>query len=266
MILRPLQLEELKEFFDEKAIEILKFQLEKSIIAQPESKVNGKVKLLQVTKEYLEQWCVQAIENVEPKGAGNYPIDILSIGNWGADIKALACPLNKKGELILGESGETSLGQNFKNVGKTLDNLFINKEYEEIKNKWIEVLNEKYDKVRNGLKIQKFYLFFFLRAKTKFYLCGAYIETNNFNKLIVDTLRTTEDSVFLKNFINEELGSTKIYKAKKRLELRLRAKNWVDRGLCIELPVPNYLKAINLREVNLDSYREEIFKIWGLNK
>ena len=35
MILRPLQLEELKEFFDEKAIEILKFQLEKSIIAQP---------------------------------------------------------------------------------------------------------------------------------------------------------------------------------------------------------------------------------------
>ena len=259
MVLRPLKIKELRKFFDDKAIEILKFQLEKSIIAQPERKEKEKEKVLQITKEYLEQWCVQAIEGVKPKGAGNYPIDILSIENWGADIKALACPLDKDGKLNLGDSGEASLGQNFNTAGKFLDNLFIKKKYEEIKDKWIEVLNNKYDKVKKELDIQDFYFFFFLRAKTKFYLCGAYIETNNFNKLIVNNYRTTEDSVFLKNFIDDYLGNTKIYKAKKRLELRLTPKNWIDRGLCIELPIPNYLPAVNLREKNLDLYKKEIF-------
>ncbi|MGL5901512.1 MAG: hypothetical protein ACRCZO_02410, partial [Cetobacterium sp.] len=72
-VLKPMIKEDLEKIFDKIAIGILEFQLEKSIIAQPEVKRYQDNQRLQITKEYLEQWCVQAID-AEPVGAGSYPV------------------------------------------------------------------------------------------------------------------------------------------------------------------------------------------------
>lgn len=257
-VIKPLILNELKAIFDEKSIEILEFQLEKSIIAQPEIKENQKHTNLQITKEYLEQWCVQALDNVEPVGAGSYPIDILG-KNWGADIKALACKLDKNGNLSISESGEASLAQKFTDTGENLDELFKAGKLKQIADGWLEIVKRKNKKVMEAKNIDKIYYFFFLRGNNEFYLCGAKLDINNIKNVIVNEEQSTVQSVYLKNFINDRYGTTKIYKAKKRLELRLRPKNWVTDGLCIKLPIPKQLTPVDLRKVNLNEYRKSLF-------
>lgn len=266
MVLRPLQLEELREFFDDKAIEILKFQLEKSIMAQPERKENisteeEQEENLQIANTYLEKWCVQALENVDPVGAGSYPVDLLKKREWGADIKGVSYKITKAKKVSNVESGEASLGQKFIEAGDNLDELFKNKEFKQIIEAWQNILKEKYDKVIQDKEIDKIYYFIFLKGVVGYYLCGIEVIIDNLKNLCEDSenKRNSDKSIFLKNFIDDKYGSTKIYKSKKRLELRLRPKTWIDDGLCIELPIPNYLPAVNLREKDLDLYRKEIF-------
>ena len=259
-VIIPLSLDELREFFDEKAIEVLEFQLEKSVVAQPEIKDYQESVSPQITKEYLEQWCVQAIENVKPIGAGSYPIDIIRENSWGADIKALACKFDTRGNLSNSESGEASLAQKFTDTGENLDELFKNREFDKIAQGWLEIVKRKNIKVMTEKKIEKIYYFFFLRGNKEFYLCGTQINLDDLEKVIVNEEQSTNQSVYLKNYIDDRYGTTKIYKAKKRLELRLRAKNWVDDGLCIILPIPNQLNSVDLRKINLKEYRNSLFK------
>ena len=44
------------------------------------------------------------------------------------------------------------------------------------------------------------------------------------------------ESIFINGFIDSTLGNAKIYKAKKRLELRLKPLAWFEQGLCIVIP------------------------------
>lgn len=255
-MLKPLTRDELEKIFDEKAIEIIEFQLKKSVFAQPETIEGQERYRLQITKEYLEQWCVQAL-GAKPVGAGSYPVDIIK-DDWGADVKSMTCSLDKNGNLDSGDSGETSLAQKFQDTGTNLDELFKDKKYDEIKNGWIEIIREKNKTVIREKKLKEIYYFFFLRGNEKYYLCGTKLFIDNLNYVKVDSLRTTNTSVFLTNYINENYGYTKIYKAKKRLELRLKAKQWVQDGLCIEIDIPKIDNAINLRESNIKEYLRKI--------
>lgn len=264
MVLKPMPLEELKSFFDEKAVEILQFQLNKNILSQPEAIVGQEQIGMQIPKEYLEQWCVQAIGAV-PIGAGSYPVDILK-DNWGADIKSLACSLNKTNQLDNGDTGETSLAQKFKNAGKNLDSLFLEKKYDEIKNQWVEIVRMKNQDVISNKNLENIYYFIFLRGFKEYYLCGLKVDISRLDNIEVDLSRTTDSSVFLNNYIDKRYGYTKIYKAKKRLELRLKAKKWVEDDLCIILPISNLLEPVNLREKKLDEYFKGVLKKYKLIK
>jgi len=151
-VLEPLSLKELNNIFDEKAISILDYLMTKYVYAQPEVQVSQKHQGIQIPKEHLEQWCVQAL-GASPVGAGNYPIDIKK-NDWGADIKSLACQLTNN-IVNNSKSGEASLAQNFKGAGKILDKLFANKEYEIIKDEWLDIVFQKNANVikKEGIKI-----------------------------------------------------------------------------------------------------------------
>lgn len=102
-----------------------------------------------------------------------------------------------------------------------------------------------------------------MRGEQEFYLCGVEVDIDELENVEVEWDQSTKSSVFLKNYIGDDYGSTKIYKAKKRLELRLRPKQWVDDGLCIELDIPKPLKPVDLRKINnLDDYKMELFRGW----
>lgn len=258
-VLQPLSKEKMEEIFDKKAQEIISYFIRKSVDAQPELKKNqDKEFKLQVPKEYFEQWCVQAID-AKAVGAGSYAIDILLKNNnynFGADIKSLSINYTNSGK-IARDSGEASLSQKFKETGVNLDNLFKTKDYEEIKKGWLEIVKNKNIEVQKNENIDNIYYFVFLQGKDKFYLCGLEVFIDNLEKVQVDKDRTTDNSVFLNSYIDSNYGNIKIYKAKKRLELRLHPDRWIEENLCLEFDIPSSKNKVNLREKNL-SLKEEI--------
>ena len=78
-------------------------------------------------------------------------------------------------------------------------------------------------------KISDFYYIAFISTKDSVYLTALKMNIDNFNKLIVDDDKKIDKSIFIKNFINPSYGNVKLYKSKKRLELRFK-KNILDKS------------------------------------
>lgn len=269
IVIKPLKQSELANFLDDKAKDIIKYFIVKSLFSQPETKTDQRDLPIQIPKEHIEQWFTQALD-VKPVGAGSYPVDIYNDReHWGADIKMLNIKVDGLGNVRNSESGEASLGQNFADAGINLDVLFSSKSYEEIKNKWVKLYQNKYGHLKKDYPfIKKIFYFFILRpgvqkAGASFYFAGAVLNLKNLKSIGVDMTRTTRNSVFLNNFISSDYGNTKIYKAKKRLELRIRPKKWVDNNKVIRITTSFNPSKVNLREknVNEEYLQEQIKKI-----
>lgn len=260
-VIKPLEKEELLTFLDRKSQQVLKYFITKALFSQPEILPQQQAPPIQVPKEHIEQWFTQALK-VKPIGAGSYPIDIYNVENkWGADIKMLSVTTDEKGTITNQQSGEASLGQNFSDAGVDLDNLFKNKKHDQIKDKWVRLYKNKFESIKRSYPIEKVYYFFILRSASNFYLVGAKINVNFLDKVEVDKTRTTKNSVFLNGFIDSEYGNSKIYKAKKRLELRLLPRKWIDSGhsvifrtnfKAIESDLREVIDDPNLLQSNLD--------------
>ena len=237
-ILRPLPKEELNNFFSEHSLKVIQYFMNTSLFAQPEVYVDKASLPIQIPKEHLEQWFVQALQ-VEAVGAGSYPIDILKPNVWGADVKMLSCKLLKDGSLGGSQSGETSLAQKFKLSGTNLDEAFKKKEFQSIINGWVDILYQKLNEVKNAKEIDKLYYFFLLRGSfSESYLCAFEVNTHLINNDILTLQENSRasESIYLNGLISEKYGTGKIYKAKKRLELRLKPKNLLDDGFLITIP------------------------------
>ena len=266
-VINPLGREYLVDFLDDKAIEIIKYFIIKSLFSQPESKMGQNSLPIQIPKEHIEQWFTQALD-VKPVGAGSYPVDIYNEReHWGADIKMLNIKVDKDGIVKNGDSGEASLGQKFIDVGTSLDELFRTKNYNEIRNKWVLLYKEKYKSLKKDYPlIKKIFYLFILRpgiqtGGTDFYFTGAIIDLEKLDSVIVNNDRSTANSVFLDNFISDYYGNTKIYKAKKRLELRLCPKNWINNDKALRIKTSFIPSNVDLREKEIGmEYLEEQMK------
>ena len=236
-IIEFLSKKEIFEILDDKAIDIINYYLRLNSLSHPETRLDQDDDHIQfqVTKEYMEQWIVQAIGGT-PMGAGSYPIDVKT-KSFLADIKSMSIKVDKNGDMNNSESGETSLGQKFSEPN--LDDMFVNNEFENIKNLWVKILSEKYNKSIEDTKIDKIIYIFFMRAKDTYYIFIARLNYDLITKenISVNLSRTTNSSVFLSSFIDNSLGSAKIYKAKKRLELRLKPKKIVENGDFLKLNI-----------------------------
>ena len=210
MVLRPLKQDELKEIFDETAQKIINYYLDRAVKFQPELMEGQKELPIQVPKEHAEQWLAQAL-GAQSVGAGSYPVDVYLPGKFGADIKVLSWGKGKK------ISGETSLAQKFEEAGADLDTLFKNQQHDEILLGWKKILTNKLRTFVNDMNVNDIYYFFFLRADTKFYLCGCKVDYEEIRNVKVNKNRTTDKNVFVDDFIDKEYGNIKIYKAKKRM-------------------------------------------------
>lgn len=235
-VLTPLSINELRTFFDDKALKVLIYFLKKSIISQPEKLPSQKDDLpIQIPKEHVEQWIVQAL-GAQPIGAGSYPVDVIT-SDWGADVKMLSCKIDKNGNIRNRPSGETSLAQKFGDEnfgdGNTLDDLFSQGKYEFIWNMWKEILLKKYKKVKDDHNIHDIYYFIVLRAGNIFHLCGLKLNLTNLDSTTINKTNSTNNNIRIDGFIEDAFGYITIYKAKKRLELRLRPKKWVDNKMVL---------------------------------
>ncbi|RUM68131.1 MAG: hypothetical protein DSZ07_07405 [Sulfurovum sp.] len=238
-ILRPLAKEELDNFFSKHSLKVIQYFMNTSLFAQPEVYTDKTSLPIQIPKEHLEQWFVQALQ-VEAVGAGSYPIDILKANEWGADVKMLSCKVDKNDTLTNGDSGETSLAQKFIGTGISLDDMFKQEQYQEIIEGWSSIWKEKLVNVKTDKNIDNVYFFFFLRgSKKESYICAFEVDIDNINIATItqrDENSEIKQSVFLNGVIDARYGNSKIYKAKKRLELRLKPKNLLDDGFLITIP------------------------------
>ena len=227
MVITPLDKDRLKNFFSRDAQNLLKYFLFKAIFSQPELVKNQSKIPIQVPKEHIEQWLVQCL-GADPVGSGSYPVDIVNPDKkYGADAKMLSWN-GKKASL----SGETSLAQKFKDAGNDLDDAFRNKKFSGVVADWSRLLKNKLLIVKNDFKnIEEIYYFFVLRQENIFHVCGMEVDINKIDCIGVD--RTSSASIWIKNFIDSKYGESKIYKAKKRMELRLYPYNWIEDDLVI---------------------------------
>lgn len=262
MMLKPLSDEELQIIFDNTALEVLRFCMKKTLMAQPERVVGQSQLPIQVPKEHIEQWVVQAIGAI-PIGAGSYPIDVIKGTEFGADIKMLSCKVNASGELSNAVSGETSLAQKFTNAGVDLDTAFANKEYVKITKDWCDILKNKLGRIKKEQGLETVYYIFILRAATKFYLCATKVNLDMIDKITANIARSTSTSTYVNNLIDDKFGEAKIYKSKKRLELRLKPKYWVDNNYAIEFDFSEYMPTmVDLRElVKSEGIREHLERL-----
>lgn len=249
-VLTPMPKSELLKILDSKAQEVIRYFIKKSLFSQPEPLPEQLARAVQVPKEHIEQWFVQALD-VMPIGAGSYPVDIYNEEEgWAADIKMLNAEVDGIGRLTNKISGEASLGQKFQGAGVDLDMLFKDKQYETIKDSWLSIFRLKISQVEQDLPtIKKIIYLFVLRAGSNFYLIGCEVDVSQLRNVSVG--KTTDMSVYLKNFIENRYGNAKIYKSKKRLELRLSSKTWVDDGLAI-------LFKTNFKHNHIRLYDEEL--------
>lgn len=257
MVLVPLNRQELEKIFDKNAKKVITYFLEKTIMLQPELMPGQDILPIQIPKEHIEQWFVQAL-NAQSVGAGSYPVDILIPNVFGADVKMLSCKIDKDGNLKPRElSGETSLAQKFQNTGANLDILFSEARYGEILDGWKEILSNKLYGVMHEQKIDNIYYFFFLRAGSKFYVCGCRVQPEEISKSIVNYEKSNSNNVWVDNFINSEFGKITIYKAKKRMELRLYPYKWRISDCVIEFDTKQKVNGVNLRKLSENGQLED---------
>ncbi len=135
----------------------------------------------------------------------------------------LSCKVDKNDNLTNGDSGETSLAQKFKGTGVSLDDMFKQEQYQEIIEGWSSIWKDKLVNVKIDKNIDNIYFFFFLRgSKKESYICAFEVDVDNINSQNItqrDRNSEIKQSVFLNGVIDAKYGNSKIYKAKKRLEL-----------------------------------------------
>lgn len=206
---------------DDIDIEILKSYVEKDIKANLEY-FSDKNCNLNVNKEKAEWMIHKSCANSKIIGNGNKPTDIQK-EDYGMDIAVLC---------INGQySNEKSLIQNFKTIGKDLDTQFTEEKYNDALKLFMYEYKEKHDKLKEYGIGKNYYLVFLCNKSNIYLIC---LDTNMDMCNNVKIKKITETSIMIDNFIDEKVGTVKLYKSKKRLELRI-CKEVLDNINCVKL-------------------------------
>ncbi|MBU1164568.1 hypothetical protein KKA15_03330 [Patescibacteria group bacterium] len=254
-VLEFLSKQEIKEIFDNKSIKTIEYLLKKVLFSQPELLPGQKEDNIQIPKEFLEQWVAQGL-GWERVGSGSYPIDVYSKEKkFGADVKFMSAAVDSEDNFKKGVTGESSLGQKFVDAGTDLDQDFASKEYDKILNGWKKILSEKMQKPIKDYDLKQVYYFIFLRGGNSIHLAVAKVFPSKIKNLAVKS--ATGKSVFVDGFIDASYGNVKIYKSKKRMELRCLPKKMKEDQLLISWDFKASLddKGVNLRKIIVDELK-----------
>lgn len=263
MVLEALDKKEINEIFDINSKKILNFLLQKTIISYPEFLPSQKETSLYLEKKQCEQWIVQCL-GLNPVGEGNYPIDGTRDKN-GYDVSSLSLGQTPKTKKMNSQTGEKSLGQkfedeNFGELDDTLDQLFLNKEGTKIVDAWKTILKKKWINTIKEKNLDTLFLvnLVIYKIEAKFYVFLLKINHEKLERIEKGEFSKKGSSIDVKNIIDTKYGNVKIYKAKKRLELRLKPKEFLKEGKYLCFDLENNTSSKNLRDIfNNDKQLQE---------
>ena len=251
MVLEEVKIDELNEIFDESSKKVFDFLLQRTVISYPEFLPGQNNNALYLEKKQCEQWIVQSL-GLKPVGEGSYPIDGIDDKN-GYDVSSLALGQTPKTKKMNSQTGEKSLGQKFddENFGEddeNLDGLFKSKDYVKIISAWKKILKKKWSETIKDQKLENLYLINLISYKPEDKMFIVLLKINYEKLDNISEGRRTDKSVWVKNFIDPKIGDAKIYKSKKRLELRLKPAEFLKNKSYLEFKLENKIKSLNLRE------------------
>ena len=170
-------------------------------------------------EDKFSEWFIEKVTGGEQIGKGNFPMDVLTSHNDGIDA---FCVIMKDTE-----SNEKSLIQKFIKSGKDLDNLFKEKKFGEAVQMFKNDYKDKLDGAILKKAFRNIYYLGFICTIDEILLVNFKINIDNIQHVGVKNVIKAKagcdpSSIMLKNFISSQYGNVKLYKAKKRIELRLR--------------------------------------------
>jgi hypothetical protein len=160
-------------------------------------------------------------------GLGNLKMDVVTKDNEGIDV---TCLIMKDSE-----SNEKSLFQNFKSSGSNLDTLFNENEDSQavylFKNDYLKKLQE----VKEKYSLTELYILAFISSIDEIHAVCLKINLENIDSVVSGGfLNKNNKNIIVSNFISSEYGNVKLYKSKKRMELRLN-KTIKNNEYCIKI-------------------------------
>lgn len=172
---------------------------------------------LKIEDRFSEYYTAKSTDGIEV-GAGNCAIDVITKNNEGIDAMCVIQDKNKK------TSNEKSLMQNFSVAGKNLDTLFKDKKDAEAVQLYGSGYLQKLQKTKEKHLLKELYILAFISTKKDVSLVCFKLNLENIKKIssggFVKGLQG-EKNIIINNFINPSYGNVKLYKSKKRIELRL---------------------------------------------
>jgi hypothetical protein len=170
---------------------------------------------LNIESEYSQHFITRASSGINIS-SGSEPMDVKTNNNEGIDVCCLS---------ILGsQSNEKSVIQNFKNSGNNLDKLFSeNNDKKAVELYKTDFIN-KLDCAKTKYSMINLYYIAFISTENKVYILCLKINIDSIINVSSSGFTKTKNSININGFIDNIYGNTRLYKAKKRIELRFTDK------------------------------------------
>lgn len=166
-----------------------------------------------IEDEFSEWWLAKS-SNGHSVGKGNEATDIITSQKEGID--AMCVIMNGY------QSNEKSLVQNFNASGYDLDNLFKNNDEEIAVELFMNGLKTKLLSVISKYELTKLYILAYVSCQKEIHICCFHYCISQIDNIVSSGISKQGQSISVKNFINDKWGNVKLYKAKKRVEMRLK--------------------------------------------
>lgn len=198
-------------------IEEMKVKI-KAYMASREQYYREKNRAPFVEDEFAEYFTAKTTGGTEI-GSGSCGMDVKTKNGEGIDAM---CVIMKS---IC--SHEKSLMQNFSESGNNLDKLFLEKKDKEAVQMFAKGYLNKLQKTKTDKNLSQLYILAFISTMKDLYLVCLKIDLENIEKITSGGFIREEKgdckNILIQNFIDSNYGNVKLYKSKKRMELRLHS-------------------------------------------
>jgi hypothetical protein len=150
-------------------------------------------------------------------GGGHCAMDVETKNSEGID--AMCVIMNKD------LSNEKSLIQNFKSSGSNLDTLFKEKKDQEAVALFMNDYKKKLEKVKEDKNLTDLYILAYISVDTDIYIACFKIDISKIAYVTSGGFVGKKENyvnIIVDNFIDSNIAQVKLYKSKKRVELRLK--------------------------------------------
>ena len=253
MVLEEVRIDELNQIFDENSKKVFDYLLQRTVNSYPEFLPGQNDTALYLEKKQCEQWIIQAL-GLKPVGEGSYPIDGISEKN-GYDVSSLALGQTPTGKMKK-QTGEKSLSQkfedeNFGNENDNLDSLFNSEKYDEIIKAWKDILKKKWQGTITDQNLDNLYLvnLILYKPENRLMIFLLKINPDKLDEVSKGNISSKKTSVWFNDFINPKFGNVKVYKSKKRVELRIHPQEFIKNNSFLNFNIDNKINTKNLKEI-----------------